>query len=73
MERIFYKPAMKSGDDQLQIYIPKSDANALELQDRDEIKVTIEKTGRSIPKAENRFKKKEPINKDESTNESITI
>ncbi len=59
MERIFYKPLMRSGVNQFQIHIPKSDIEALEAKDRDELKVIIEKTGRSIPKGENRFKKKE--------------
>lgn len=58
MERIFYKPLMKSGVNQFQIHIPIDDVKALGAKDRDEIKVTIEKTGRIIPKDEKRFKKK---------------
>lgn len=49
MERIFYKPAMKSGKN-FQIYLPQSDVLALEIKDRDELKITVEKTGRSIEK-----------------------
>jgi len=58
MERIFYAHAIKSGSSQLQIYIPKGDIDALEIKDRDELKVVIEKTGRTIQKNENCFKKK---------------
>ena len=50
MERIFYKPAMKSGKT-FQVYLPLSDILALGIKDRDELKITIEKTGRSIEKS----------------------
>ena len=57
MERIFYKHAMKSGKKQFQIYLPQDAVEALKIIDRDELKVTIEKTGKSIEKGENKFKK----------------
>lgn len=56
MERIIYKPAMKSGTG-FQIYIPDDAIKALEIEDRDELKLTVEKTGRKIPKT-TRFVKK---------------
>ena len=57
MERIFYKPAMKSGT-QFQVYLPLEVIKALEIQDRDELMINISKTGRKIPKT-TRFQKKE--------------
>ena len=57
MERIFYKPAMKSGNG-FQIRIPNNDAEALKIEDRMEMKVTIEMTGRVIEKRKNAFQKK---------------
>ena len=57
MERIFYKAAMKSGNG-FQIRIPNNDADALKIEDRMEMKITIETTGRVIAKREHAFKKK---------------
>lgn len=57
MERIFYKPVMKSGSDQFQIYIPKDAVDALGIEDRDELKVVISKTDRKIKKRKNGFGK----------------
>ena len=57
MERIFYKPVMKSGKS-FQIYVPQDAIKALEILDRDELKITIEKTGNSIEKTE-KFVRKE--------------
>ena len=57
MERIFYKPAMKSGNG-FQIRIPNNDVEALKIEDRMEMKVTIETTGRVILKRKNAFQKK---------------
>ncbi|MAF50778.1 MAG: hypothetical protein CMH64_01675 [Nanoarchaeota archaeon] len=49
---------MVSGKVRFQIYIPKNDADALELKDHEELKVTIEKTGRTLARHELCFKKK---------------
>jgi len=52
-ERIFYKPAMKSGG-HFQLIIPKDAVDGLGIDDRDELKITIEKTWKKIPKTKRR-------------------
>ena len=57
--RTFYKPLMKTGDKgSFQIGIPKEIIDGLSLMDRDEVEVVIRKTGRSVAKRVNNFKKK---------------
>ena len=46
-QRTFYKHAMKTGV-QLQLYIPKDIALALDIRARDELEITMKKTGRVI-------------------------
>jgi bifunctional DNA-binding transcriptional regulator/antitoxin component of YhaV-PrlF toxin-antitoxin module len=74
-ERIFYKPAMKSGETQWQIYIPKAIAEGIGLENRDELKITVEKTGRKIPAGFNRFKpkNKERALREQAENESNNV
>ena len=60
MDRIFYGAAMKTGLN-FQLYVPKDAIVGLGIEDRDELKITIEKTGKKIPKT-TRFQKKEPEN-----------
>lgn len=45
----FRNTAIRSGT-QFQLYIPKKDAEAVGIKDRDELEITIRKTGRNMPK-----------------------
>ena len=56
-QRTFYKQAMKSGDKQLQVYLPKNIVEGLEIEDRDELEITLKKTGHKIKKRERPFGK----------------
>ena len=67
MERIFYKPAMRSGEKHFQVGIPKDAIDGLKIEDRDELKITIEKTGNKIAKTKRFVKKEEsPLESSES-------
>ena len=67
-ERIFYKPAMKSGAS-FQIFMPKDIAVALGIEDRDELELRIRKTGKKIPKT-TRFIKREAAVTEEGVEEN---
>ena len=48
--RIFYKPVILLGK-QLQVCIPANIVNGLEIKDRDEVEISIKKTGKIIEKS----------------------
>lgn len=61
MERIIYAHAIYNAkNDAFTLYLPREAARALELEDRDELKLIAIKTGRKIQKKV-RFKKKQEI------------
>ena len=68
-ERIFYKPAMKSGAS-FQIFMPKDIAVALGIEDRDELELRVRKTGKKIAKTTRFMKKKEAAVTEEGVEEN---
>ena len=50
--RVFYKHAMKAGS-VFHVLLPKNIVNALEIKDRDELEISIKKTGNKVEKKKN--------------------
>ena len=50
IERTFHKPVMITKGKQGLIYVPQDAIRALELEDRDELEITIKKTGIMVPR-----------------------